>query len=91
MKFTLEIGSTEKHTLEFNFNQLFGRSVIKVDGHEVFRKRQWFSEPVVDSYEIEIGGREELRLNIIKERKLLIASRYKVYVDNRLTQLYQGA
>jgi len=90
MKFTLEVGTLERHQIEFDFNQLLGRSVLKVDGREVFRKNRWFSEPVVESYDLEISGRDQIRLRIIKERKLLMASRYKVYVDNRLTQLYQG-
>jgi hypothetical protein len=90
MKFTLEVGAIERHQIEFDFNQLLGRSVLKVDGREVFRKNRWFSEPIVESYDLEISGRDQIRLRIIKERKLLVASRYKVYVDNRLTQLYQG-
>ncbi len=91
MKFTLEVGTQERHQIEFEFNQLLGRSVLKVDGREVFRKNRWFSEPVVESFDIEISGRDQIRLRIVKERKLLVTSRYKVYVDNRLTQLYQGA
>jgi hypothetical protein len=91
MKFTLEVGAQERHQIEFEFNQLLGRSVIRVDDREVFRKNRWFSEPIVESYDVEISGHEQIRMRIVKERKLLVSSRYKVYVDNRLTQLYQGA
>lgn len=91
MKFTLEVGRDEKHQIEFEFSQLLGRSVLKVDGREVFRKNRWFSEPIVESYDVEISGREHIHMRIVKERKLLVASRYKVYVDNRLTQLFSGA
>jgi len=90
MKFTLEVGYREKHTIEFSFNQLFGTSLLKVDGQEVFRKKRWFSEPIADRYEFEIDGGEQIFLRIEKERKHLVSSKYKIYVDNRLTQLYQG-
>jgi len=91
MKFRLDVGHMERHTIDFNFNQLLGRTVIKLDGKQIFRKERWFSEPVVDAYDCIVSGRENIHLRIEKERKWLVASKYKVFVDNRLTQLYQGA
>ena len=90
MKFSIEVGTNEKHLIEFNFNQLLGRVMLRVDGEVVLKKARWFSEPLVDRYEFEIGQFEPVRLRIEKERKLLIGSRYRVFVDQRLTQLYQG-
>jgi hypothetical protein len=90
MKFAVEVGEREKHTIEFNFNQLLGRCVLTVDGRKVFARQRWFSEPVLDQYELEIGGRENVRLRIEKRRKPLVGSKYTVYVDDRLTQLHQG-
>jgi hypothetical protein len=90
MKFSIELGNNEKHVFEFNFNQLLGRSVVKVNEQEVFRKARWFSEPIVERYQFEVGQFEPVRVRIEKERKLIFASKYRVYVDNRLTQLYQG-
>ena len=90
MKFLIESGTHEKHLIEFNFNQLLGRSVVKVDGREVFKKARWFSEPLAERYEFEIGQFEPVRLRIEKERKLLFGSRYRIYLNNRLTQFYQG-
>jgi hypothetical protein len=90
MKFSIELGDNEKHTFEFKFNQLLGRSVVKVNDHEVFRKERWFSEPLVDSYAFEVGQFEPVRGRIEKKRQLLFASKYFLYVNNRLTQLYQG-
>jgi len=90
MKFSLEIGDQEKHTVEFKFNQLLGRVLVKVDGEEVFRKARWFSEPLVDRYEFEIGNFDPVRIRIEKMRKQLFSSRYMIYLNNRLTQLYQG-
>ena len=91
MKFTLQVGQREQHTIEFTFNQLLGRSQVKVDGHTVFRKARWFSEPRSDQYEFEIGQTDPVYLRIEKERGHLFASKYRVYVDNRLTQLHCGA
>lgn len=90
MKFSIELGTNEKHVFEFTFNQLFGRSVVKVDGREVFKRARWFSEPLAERYEFEVGQFEPVRLRIEKERKLIFASRYRIYLDNRLTQFYQG-
>jgi len=90
MKFSIEVGASEKHVIEFTFNQLLGQSIVCVDGQEVFRKQRWLSEPLVDSYDFEIGQFEPVRVRIEKERKLIFASKYRIYLDNRLTQLRQG-
>jgi hypothetical protein len=91
MRFLIELGTHEKHVVEFSFNQLLGRSVVKVDGQVVFRKKRWFSEPLVDNYNFEVGQFEPVRVRIEKERRWLIASKYRVFLNNRLTQFYQGA
>jgi hypothetical protein len=90
MKFVIEVGTRDKHQIEFVFNQLFGQSLLKVDGREVFKKKRWISEPVVDSYDMEISGPEHIHLRIVKQRKPLLGAKYSVYVDNRLTQVFQG-
>jgi hypothetical protein len=90
MKFSIEVGDREKHVIEFHFNQLLGKSIVSVDGETVFRKKRWFSEPLVDRYNFEVGYVEPVHVRIEKERKLIFSSKYRIYVDNRLTQLYQG-
>jgi hypothetical protein len=90
MKFCIEVGNNEKHTIEFSFNQLLGQSIVRVDDQEVFRKKRWFSEPLVDRFAFEIGQFEPVRVRIEKERKHLFRSKYRIYVDNRLMQFYQG-
>ena len=90
MKFILELGTNEKHVVEFNFTQLLGRALVKVDGREVLRKKRWLSEPLVERYDLEVGELEPVRVRIEKERKLIFASKYRIYVDNRLTQLLHG-
>lgn len=90
MKFSIEVGSAEKHLIEFQFNQLLGQSRVTVDGEEVFRKKRWLSEPLVDRFDFKVGQFEPVRVRIEKERKLIFGSKYRVYIDNRLTQLHQG-
>ena len=90
MKFSIEVGTNEKHTVEFNFNQLLGRSIVRVDNREVFRKERWFSEPLVDRLAFEIGQFEPVRVRIEKERKLIFGSKYRIYIDDRLLEFYQG-
>lgn len=90
MKFFIELGTNEKHVIEFNFNQLLGRTVLKVDEEIAFQKARWFSEPLVDRYEFEIGQFEPVHLRIEKERKLLVGSKYRVFVNKRLTQIHHG-
>ena len=46
MRFTLEIGNTDKHLVEFNFNQLRGTLVIRVDDRPIFQSTRVFNEPV---------------------------------------------
>nr|CAP47709.1 putative integron gene cassette protein [uncultured bacterium] len=33
MKLSLEIGDSEKHSVEFSWNQLIGRARLRIDGH----------------------------------------------------------
>lgn len=90
MRFSIEAGFNEKHVIEFNFNQLLGKSVVSVDGQVVFHKKRWFSEPLVDCYDFEVGQFEPVRVRIEKERKHLFSSKYRLFLNNRLTELYQG-
>ena len=41
MKFTIEIGDIEKHRLEYTFNQLFGKLVIKINEQPVKQSVRW--------------------------------------------------
>ena len=88
MKFSIEVGEGEKHLIECDFNQLLGKALVCVDGREMFQKKHWFAEPVVDSWDVEQV--RNVRVRIEKERKLVFGSKYRIYVDDRLIQLYQG-
>lgn len=90
MRFCLEIGRQEKHLVEFSFNQLLGQLVISVNHREIKRGTRVFNEPVREVHTFQIGENEQLLVRIEKERKLLFGERFRVYLNNRLYQYYEG-
>ena len=90
MKFTLEIGDSEKHVVEFEFNQLMGQLCIMVDKQPVFQKRRFFNEPVNEVYNFVVGTKERAAVRIEKQRRQLFGHRHRVYVDNRLARVCNG-
>jgi hypothetical protein len=91
MKFALILGELETHRLEFNFNHLLGKKIIKVDDREVVRDIRLFGEPVKEANILELGEREKIQVRIEKERKFLFGRKYRVFLNDRLIRLYDGA
>jgi hypothetical protein len=90
MKFSLEFGETENHLLEFSFNQLLGTAIIKVNNKIIKKHTRWFSEPLQQTHEVEVGQNEVWRVRIEKERKMLYGQKYRVYVNQRLAKVCEG-
>lgn len=90
MKFDFEVGEVAKRRIVFQFNQLLGQTVILVDGKEAKRSVRWFSEPLVETHDLDIGDFEQVRVKIEKRRNQLIGAQYLVYVNNHLMQKYAG-
>ena len=90
MKLTVEFGEKEKNLLEFHFNQLLGTSTILVNHKEVKKHTRWFSEPLKESHEFDIGKDEISNVRIEKERKWLFGQKCRVYVNKRLTKVCEG-
>ena len=90
MKFNIEVGQTEKHIVEFSFNQLCGDLVIRVDHKPVCQSTRLFNEPVHEVYDFVVDGNEKYAVRIEKQRKPLFGYRNTVYVDNRLTRVIEG-
>ena len=90
MKFNLEIGEAEKHLVEFNFDQLLGQLVIKVNKQEVKRSVRLFNEPLKETHTVQIGDGEGLVVRIEKERKLLFGQKCRVFLNDRLYKYYEG-
>jgi hypothetical protein len=90
MRFALEIGETEKNQLEFQFNQLLGSTVIKVNNKQIKKTVRLFSEPLEERHELEVGTNERHTVFIQKQRKMLFGQKYLVYVNQRLVKLFHG-
>jgi hypothetical protein len=90
MRFTLEVGETEKHVVEFSFDQLAGQLVIRVDNQPVMQTTRRFNEPINEVFTLQVGCREKSAVRIEKHRKPLFGHRNLVYVDNRLARVVEG-
>lgn len=90
MKFTLQIGDIEKHTVQYEFNQLFGSLVIKVNDQPIKKHRRLFDEPVKELHVFMVGIQEKLAVKIEKERKLLFGQKNRVFVNDRLVKYCEG-
>jgi hypothetical protein len=90
VKFVIEIGDTEKHRLEYNFNQLLGRLVIKVNEQPIRQSVRLLNEPILEVYAFAIGDHEKSDVRIEKERKALLGCRNRLYVNNRLVRVFEG-
>jgi len=90
MNFSIVVGDVEKHIIDFNFNQLLGRLVIKVNQTEVKRQVKLIDEPLKESHVIQVGNQERLTVRIEKRRKQLLGQKCSVFLNNRLLQCYEG-
>lgn len=90
MKFILEVGEIEKHVVEFNFNQLLGNLVIRVDSEPVIQSTRVFNEPIHEVFNFVVGQKEKAAVRIEKRRKPLFGHHSRVFVDNRLAQVVDG-
>ena len=90
MKFAIEIGDTEKHRLEYQFNQLLGSLVIKVNEKLVKRSVRLLNEPLLEVHAFVVGDYEKSDVRIEKERKPLLGCRNRLYVNNRLVRVFDG-
>lgn len=88
MRFSLQIGNTDKHLVEFNFNQLRGTLVIRVDDQPIFQSTRIFNEPVHEVYRFVIDGREKSEVRIEQRRKPVFGHHDTVFVNGRLTQVF---
>jgi hypothetical protein len=90
MKFNLEVGEVEKHVVEFNFDQLLGQLVIKINKKEVKRSVRLFNEPLKETHTLQVGDGEHVIVRIEKERKQLFGQKCRVFLNDRLYKYYEG-
>jgi hypothetical protein len=90
VKFAIEIGDTEKHRLEYHFNQLLGSLVIKVNERPVKKALRLVNEPLLEVHDFVVGDQEKSSVRIEKERMPLVGCRNRLYVNNRLVKVFSG-
>jgi len=90
MKFRIEVGDEKKHQIEYEFNQLLGRLVIKSDQQGVKRRVRWFNEPVKETHLLRADAGEQLTVRIEKERRPLLGCKCLVFLNERLFKCYEG-
>lgn len=86
MKFKIEVGESEKHVIEFSFNQLIGSLEIRVDDLPVVQSQRLMNEPIREIYDLLVGEKEKVAVRIEKQRKPLVGHHRRVWVNNRLAQ-----
>lgn len=90
MKFTIEIGTAEKNRLEYQHSQLLGKMLIKVNDTPIKEARWLLNEPVSEVHIFVVGRHEKSTVRIEKQRKPLVGNRSRLYVNDRLTRVFEG-
>ena len=74
----------------YDFNQLLGTLLVKVNEKPVKRSIRLLNEPVLEVHIFVIGEQEKLTVRIEKQRKQLLGHRNRLYVNNRLIRVFDG-
>jgi hypothetical protein len=94
MDFEFEVGQSERHTVRYVFDKVWGRATISVDGREVQRHRHLFSIRPIRRYRLTVGDREPHDVLIEKRREMVAAGirtqHCRVLVDGQVVGEYQG-
>jgi hypothetical protein len=61
-----------------------------VDAKTIYQTRRFVNEPKAEVYQFVVGQLEKTEVRIEKVRKQLFGHRNTVYVDKRLTRVYDG-
>ena len=90
VKVSIEIGESEKNLLDYEFNQLLGSLVIKLNGRPIKEARRLINEPVQEVHVIVVGKNERSTVRIEKERKSLLGHKNRLYVNDRLLKVFNS-
>lgn len=94
MQFSFIVGTTEKHQVDFSFDQMIGNLEIRVDGQTAVKDFRMFSLSLTKLYEFTVGNQERHQVVIEKKRKLFLAGlrpqQYRILIDGTLVQTYEG-
>lgn len=90
MKFSVQVGEVKQHRIEYDFNQLLGRLVIKLNQRVIKQSVRLFNEPVRETHLVRVEEPERLAVRIEKERGRLVGSKCRVFLNGRLIKCYAG-
>jgi hypothetical protein len=94
MQFSFIVGESEKHQVDFSFDQFVGNLEIRVDGQPVIKDFRMFSLSLTKRYDFIVGVNERHQVAIEKKRKLFLAGlrpmQYRIFIDGQLAQTYKG-
>jgi hypothetical protein len=86
--FGFDVGSTEKHHVEFKWGQWKAQAWIFVDGNQVFYKRLIVGIRYTIRYQIEVGASESHKVVIERHRRKtysgLRKQSFRAFVDDEL-------
>lgn len=95
LDFEFEVGEAERHSVAFQFDQLWGPIKISVDGKQVVRKLSMFSFRRTNHYEFSVGSSEPHQVRIDKTRKAVVggfqAQECVTFVDGLEVGRYSNA
>ena len=90
MRFCLEVGTVERHLVEYTFSQLLGQLQIRVDNKEVKSSVRFINEPLTEIHTIQIGKDERIDVRLEKERISTFSQKCRVFVNDRLYKCFEG-
>lgn len=73
MHMTFEVGTAERHQVDFDFDQTWGGLTIAVDSEPIIEQRILFSVSLLRKWEFDVGRDERHHVRIEKRRALFLA------------------
>jgi len=88
MRLCFEVGIRERHEVDFNYDNSWGRLRIKVDGTVIVQKTNPFWVPVLSTWNFDVGTDELHHVRLEKRRArffpLLRPQTLSAYIDGDL-------
>ncbi len=85
MKFSFEVGTSEKHQVEFYFNQMWGNLYISVDGQKIMKDFEIMDLEFTKKFNIIVGAVEKHYIRIEQERCKIFGGlrkqKYRAFID----------
>lgn len=85
MKISFEVGTSEKHQVEFYFNQVWGNLYISIDGQKIMKGFEIIDFEFTKKFNILVGVDEKHYVSIEQERCKVFGGlrkqKYRVFID----------